>query len=51
LLAILPYLLLLACPLVHFMHRGHGKHTARPISRDGNPPAVTPETPQEGGQQ
>lgn len=23
----LPYLLLLACPLMHlFMHRGHGKH-------------------------
>lgn len=23
----LPYLLLLACPLLHvFMHRGHGKH-------------------------
>ena len=27
LLRILPYLLLLACPLMHFfMHRGHGKH-------------------------
>jgi hypothetical protein len=27
LLGALPYLLLLACPLMHiFMHRGHGKH-------------------------
>ena len=27
LLAALPYLLLLACPLMHlFMHRGHGHH-------------------------
>lgn len=27
LLGILPYLLLLACPVVHlFMHRGHGGH-------------------------
>ena len=27
LLRILPYLLLLACPFMHFfMHRGHGKH-------------------------
>ena len=26
-LGALPYLLLLACPLMHlFMHRGHGKH-------------------------
>jgi len=24
LLGILPYLLLLACPLLHFFHRGHG---------------------------
>jgi Protein of unknown function (DUF2933) len=22
----LPYLLLLACPLMHLMHRGHGRH-------------------------
>ena len=29
-----PYLLLLACPLLHlFMHRGHGRHRAS--SRDG----------------
>jgi Protein of unknown function (DUF2933) len=24
LLGVLPYLLLLACPLLHFFHRGHG---------------------------
>jgi hypothetical protein len=24
LLGVLPWLLLLACPLVHFLHRGHG---------------------------
>ena len=23
---VLPYLLLLACPLLHFWHRGHGGH-------------------------
>jgi hypothetical protein len=23
---VVPYLLLLACPLMHFMHRGHGRH-------------------------
>jgi Protein of unknown function (DUF2933) len=29
-LAALPYLLLLACPLMHlFMHRGHGHHHGR----------------------
>lgn len=28
-LGALPYLLLLACPIIHlFMHRGHGKHRA-----------------------
>ena len=26
-LGVLPYLLLLACPIIHlFMHRGHGRH-------------------------
>ena len=24
----LPFLLLLACPLMHFMHRGHARHAA-----------------------
>ncbi|HEY0715032.1 MAG TPA: DUF2933 domain-containing protein [Polyangia bacterium] len=27
---IVPYLLLLACPLIHFfMHRGHGRHSSQ----------------------
>lgn len=26
LLGVLPFLLLLACPLMHFMHGGHGRH-------------------------
>lgn len=35
LFAILPYLLLLACPLMHFfMHGGHGKHGGN--SREGH---------------
>ena len=41
-LSALPFLLLLACPLMHFMHRGHGRHgsehgknTNRPT--DGKP--------------
>ena len=25
----LPYLVLLACPIMHFMHRGHHHHGAR----------------------
>ncbi len=30
LLGVLPYLILLLCPLLHlFMHRGHGKHDDR----------------------
>ncbi|MEK6578374.1 MAG: DUF2933 domain-containing protein [Bdellovibrionota bacterium] len=29
-LAVLPYLLLLACPLMHvFMHKGHGNHEGK----------------------
>lgn len=36
-LGVLPYLLLLACPLLHmFMHRGHGGHGGHDQS---NPPA------------
>ncbi|HEX6315191.1 MAG TPA: DUF2933 domain-containing protein [Gemmatimonadaceae bacterium] len=40
----LPFLILLACPLMHvFMHRGHGGHRhqgedARHRTRDGRPP-------------
>ena len=29
-LGVVPYLLLLACPLLHFfVHRGHGRHSTR----------------------
>jgi hypothetical protein len=49
---ILPFLLLLACPLLHiFMHRGHGGHggggeggsgsTRSSDTKTGNPPAPT----------
>jgi len=35
LLNYLPYLLLLACPLMHlFMHHGHGGHGERPSQKD-----------------
>ena len=37
-LGVLPYLLLLACPIVHlFMHRGHGGHRAGHSDRDTPP--------------
>ena len=35
-LGVLPYLLLLACPLIHFLHRGH-KHGH---GRNGGPPSA-----------
>lgn len=31
LFGILPYLLLLLCPLMHLFHRGHGKHHTEPV--------------------
>jgi hypothetical protein len=34
----LPYLLLLACPLIHFLHRGHkghGRHGGTPPAQGG----------------
>lgn len=35
LLGVLPYLLLLACPIMHrFMHHGHGSHGAHPPVAD-----------------
>lgn len=37
LLGFLPYLLILACPLMHlFHHGGHGHHGNRPSSDDGS---------------
>ena len=39
LFGILPWLLLLACPLMHlFMHHGHGGHHGPGGSPDGAPP-------------
>lgn len=36
LLGILPYLILLACPLMHlFMHHGHGGHDHRYATKQG----------------
>ena len=39
----LPFLLLLACPLMHvFMHGGHGGHGGHAGHGGGHPPADTP---------
>ena len=36
---VLPYLLLLACPLLHiFMHRGHGEHGGHSAYGEGHKP-------------
>ena len=44
---VLPFLLLLACPLMHvFMHRGHGKHGGE----QGSNTSVEPRTPGAGEQ-
>ena len=43
-LGVLPYVLLLACPLVHFFHGGHGRrndadgHGGHSMSRRNEPP-------------
>jgi hypothetical protein len=43
----LPYLLLLACPLMHvFMHHGHGGHGHHHSSSDPNPESQ--KTPKRG---
>ena len=35
---VLPYALLLLCPIIHlFMHRGHGTHGAAHSEREGHP--------------
>ena len=41
-LGILPYLLLLACPLIHLFHRGHGRGHG---SHGGGTPSRTDEAP------
>jgi hypothetical protein len=51
LLGALPYLIVLACPLMHlFMHRGHHGH-GHPRDAGGPPAAPTPPrgAPREGG--
>lgn len=35
-LGFLPYLLFLACPLMHFFHHGHGHHGGTDAPRVGN---------------
>lgn len=37
-LGIVPYLFLLACPLMHLMHRGHGRHHHRQQSQSRSRP-------------
>jgi hypothetical protein len=40
-LGFLPYLLILACPLLHlFMHSGHGGHGGAPAQQDDDPGRV-----------
>jgi hypothetical protein len=41
-LGLLPYLLLLACPLIHLFHGGHGRGHG---SHGGGTPSRTDETP------
>ena len=42
-LGALPYVLLLACPLMHLMHRGHQGHSSASLSRDGQPRQLRPD--------
>jgi len=47
-LGALPYLLLLACPLMHvFMHGGHGKHGHHQQSKPDAPNGIAPRKPGE----
>jgi len=34
---VLPYVLLLACPLMHVLHRGHGSHSRSAPRREAGP--------------
>ena len=48
----LPFLLLLACPLLHvFMHRGHGDHGGGSSSRPTDKQGGSPPPPASGGHQ
>jgi hypothetical protein len=51
----LPFLLLLACPLMHvFMHHGHGRHAGRyghhPSGKQGSSTPATTQAPKTGEQ-
>ena len=47
-LGALPFLILLACPLMHvFMHRGHGSHSRHPSEASGDDSLKAPPTPRE----
>lgn len=37
LFGVFPYILLLACPLMHLLHRGHDSHSSSPSSHDSGP--------------
>lgn len=49
LLGVLPYLLVLACPLMHLFHHGHDHHhgAGGPPSQSSGQPGDTPEQPRE----
>jgi len=50
LLQLAPFLILLACPLMHiFGHGGHGQHGGHSAHRNDEPPAV-PKRPSDGEQ-
>lgn len=38
---VVPYLFLLACPLMHLMHRGHHHHGGSASKSDKDPPPTT----------
>jgi hypothetical protein len=42
-LGVLPYLLLLACPLMHLIHKGHRGHSVGPLLNHGQPSKLRPD--------
>ncbi|MER8462687.1 DUF2933 domain-containing protein [Mesorhizobium sp. M1396] len=45
---VLPFLLLLACPLLHMFHRGHGGHSGHPRHKEPEPGAQDSTTHHKG---